>query len=73
VKLYRNHYRSLRDGSLGFEWFSSKREAERAARQDVSLPEGDDDHEVAEPMKFTPTREGILELLRRVADHPDNG
>jgi len=89
MRLYRIHITSSDEGSRGFEWFSSKAEAERAAskyvRENQPEEEKEDyyanlgrrvvapDRPEIEPVEFTTTKAGILEMLRVYASHPDNG
>lgn len=67
MKLYRVHHADYGGlGSAGFSWHTSKRGAEKAER------EGGADSSI-ELVEINPTKAGILKLLNRYADHPDNG
>lgn len=68
MKLYRNHVARGGDESCGYEFFTSKAEAVRAARgyADKAIS-------VAEPIEITPTKAGIISALNKYAGHPDNG
>ncbi len=74
MKLYRNHRFDDDQASMGFTWFTSKREARRDAREDLG---GDTAVEsvdpIAEPFNIKLTRKGILQFLNLHASHPDNG
>ena len=69
MKLYRIETR-LEDGEHGgFTWLGSKRTAVReAARQKKDGFEAEVDI-----VEFNTGKEGLLHLLNRVAEHPDNG
>jgi hypothetical protein len=74
--IYRNSYYSDVDGHAGYEFFPSKQWAEREF--DVLVDEGNcappgECAVRAEPLRFEPTRTGILDLLNDVANHNDNG
>lgn len=71
MRLYRNHYATMEEGSAGFQWFTSKAAARRAARE-ADFP-ANEESTIAEPVEYVPTRAGIVELLNRVASHADNG
>ena len=72
MKLYRNHFCNDEDGSLGFDWYTAKAKAERAARCTPDLFTGHN-AAIAECFEFELTKAGVLDLLLRAADHPDNG
>lgn len=71
--LYRNHYGSSGDPneSIGFSWHTSRAAALKAAKGWI-LQESDPEP-LAKPIEFLPTKAGIVNLLARVASHPDNG
>jgi len=87
MRLYRVHYYD--DGSQGFSWHPSKREAEQAVaryvRDNAAEPETGDDYDDMYRRKFAPerptidpvdvelTKAGLLRLLAVYATHPDNG
>ena len=66
MRVYRVQFHDEEDGSsIGFRFFTRKREAEKAARK------GSDD-----PVKIVDielSRRGVLKALDRLASHPDNG
>lgn len=67
MKLYRVHHADYGGiGSAGFSWHTTRRDAEKAKRES-----GADSSVEAIEIKLT--KAGILKLLRRYADHPDNG
>lgn len=73
MKFYRVHLYSETEGSFGFEWYTSKRDAEGAAndfirRNDDQCP----DPEIDE-VEIKPTKKGILYALECYGTHPDNG
>ncbi len=73
MKLYRNSPWTNADSSHGFRWFATKREATDEAKENASEYEETDFAKVAEEFSIPPMKSNILELLRRVAEHPDNG
>lgn len=66
MRVYRVHNYDDAEGSFGFKFVASKKEAERLKREFGS------DWEV-EAIRFQPTKAGILALLNVWASHPDNG
>lgn len=89
MKLYRVHMTTMEEGSNGFEWYSSKAAAERAASKFVRNNQPEDEKEdyyanlarrvnapdrpEVEAVEFPTTKAGILALLNAYASHPDNG
>jgi hypothetical protein len=75
VKLYQLHRIHEAGESAGYEYFSSKREAAKAASEwRKSTPGPDDDHETEiKEIEVTPTKAGILAALNRYGKHNDNG
>ena len=72
MKLYRNHPGSEAEGSDGYEWFETKREAvTHAAKkpEDYTWSSG----EIAEEFVFQWNRTGVVRLLNYVASYNDNG
>lgn len=72
MKFYRVHV--YRDGGNcgGFEWFTTRREAERFANKDRAL----DPDEIApstDEIHIKAGKAALLTALRRYASHPDNG
>lgn len=88
MRIYRVEYNNT-DGNCGASWHASKAEAERNARDFVKRntpepPTGDVLEDMyrpsarplpptIEPVEFTPTKRGVLDLLDHYAIHPDNG
>ncbi len=72
MKLYRLHLHVEMGCSGGFEFFTSRREAERRKRELDAQNDPVDAAEIDE-IEITPTKSGILAALNRYADHPDNG
>lgn len=72
MRLYRVHYFSDYGQSAGFEFFRTKREANAAL---IRFLDPDDDSRSGKigEVEFAPTKAGVLDLLNRYADHPDNG
>ena len=67
MKFYRVHFVNHAEmGSQGYEFFTSKRAAEKKAREYGPTAE-------VEEIQVTPTRAGILDALNRYGSHPDNG
>ena len=81
MKIYQVTFR--RDGNEhgGYKYFSSKREAEkvqRAANKKAGKDPLDLDHYITEAddvnvIEAEISATGIIDLLNRVANHPDNG
>lgn len=75
--VYRNSYYTEASGHRGYEFFGTKSLASSAFLR--MLQEGTIDHEDdvssvrAEPIKFSLTKSGIINLLNHVASHGDNG
>ena len=74
MRLYKNHYYTSDGESQGYEYFTSKREAHKAFRHK------DEGSEIfsgvpcrAVSISFKPSLTGVVELLNKVASHPDNG
>ena len=74
MKFYKLHLRADAGVSFGFNYFTSRHEAERTARDWMaeSKEPGDCDANVVE-IEVTPTKLGILAALNQHARHPDNG
>lgn len=76
MKLYRVAYYNHSDSSQGFSFHSSKKDATKELG-DFKKQEGDnfdDDRSCVDELTgIKPTKAGILDLLRTVAGHPDNG
>jgi hypothetical protein len=74
MKLYQLHRTHEAGSSAGFEYFASKREAEKAVRDwrnQVNDPVLDG--ATVQEIEVEPTRAGILSALNRYAGHPNNG
>ena len=56
------------EGHAGSEFFTSKRDAQRALRE---IGYGDGDQII--PIDIEPTKAGILLALKDLASHPNNG
>lgn len=71
MRLYRVHLDSEQEGSQGFAWASSRREANRKAVDfERSLRDGTT---TIEEVTITTDKAGVLRALNRYASHPDNG
>lgn len=70
MRIYRVHYRAKDGTCQGFTWTPNLKEANGYARRWRSEEEGE-----AEILRhdFTRTMEGVLQMLRKFASHPDNG
>lgn len=75
MRFYQLHRLHEAGESAGYEYFSSKDDAQKAARTwRANNPGPDDDHESEiTPIEVEPTKAGILAALNRYAKHPDNG
>lgn len=61
-------------GHMGFDWFTTKRKADREARSFLRAFASDPNAEAAvEVVEVVPNKRGILRALRVYATHPDNG
>ena len=75
--IYRNSYYTDVEGHAGYEFFSSKRDAEREFNRRVK--EGNCDpvsgglSNRAEPVEFRATKAGIIRILNSYAGHNNNG
>lgn len=72
MKLYQLHRTHKAGTSVGFEYFSSQREARQA--QNEWIREEKFEHGASiEMIKVSLTKKGILQAFNRYANHPDNG
>lgn len=78
MRLYMNRY--YRDECLGFKFFQNRRKAVQAYNEqdrhhmfDGMARMCPDISEKATPIEFDCTKAGVLDLLNRLAVHPDNG
>ena len=69
---YRVAFHADGGSSAGFGWYNSRSEAEAAIKYH-NRHNGVADWAALETCWIEPTRGGILEALRRIAKHPDNG
>ena len=68
MKIYRNSYRRKADSEhVGYGYFSSLREARKAARARADL------EVLTDSFDFPVTKKGIIAALSYLGDHPDNG
>jgi len=80
MKYYRLDMHHEYGTSVGYQFFTNRREAEKAFREYMSPPEKWDEEWVVsrsgteiEVIEITPTRDGILHALNLYASHADNG
>jgi hypothetical protein len=79
MRFYRVTFRCPDLQHLGFEWYTTKREAEAALRKAVRLSNKDAseptgaEQSCVEVVEIDPSKDGILHALRVNATHPDNG
>lgn len=82
MKIYKVHIKRFGWESDGFEFFLKRMDAK--ARLDENNAQLREDHEMEEDttlpqpgnieaIEFKMTKEGIIDLLKMVASHPDNG
>lgn len=76
MRFYKVEYLGENVQSLGCSWHTSRREAERAAKESIGA--GDHDEPITEKpeievVEIKPTKAGILAALNTHAVHPDNG
>ena len=69
IRLYRVGVTDEQGEHHGFEWYATKAEAHARARQATSWSY----RPTVDLFDVVPTRDGIVTLLRHVAEHPDNG
>ena len=67
MRLYRVEWYSEEESSQGFSWFTSR------AAADKEVKAANADPSQIDAIDFSTTKAGIMDLLRRVACHPDNG
>jgi len=75
MRFYQVHMTHEAGTSVGYRWFTNRREAESHAANWRKTSPGDviDQQAEIKPVEIEPTRTGILDALRRFANHPDNG
>lgn len=76
MKIYRLDKRGEAGVSFGFEYFTTIKEARKACRDWM----GDDEESICNAegtdivaIEVTPTKPGIMRVLKQWATHPDNG
>jgi hypothetical protein len=71
MRIYRVHLYTQKDGSEGFQFYSSREEADKAASR---FKRERTKWQTPEPMvtetNVEPTKQGIIGYLNRYADHP---
>lgn len=75
MKFYRVKLYDAADGSMGFVWFSSRREADKEAvsfNKEVG-PDRRQPEATVEVVEIGPTKRAVLAALNTYATHPDNG
>lgn len=73
MRIYKVHYKNEDGESRGYEFFSSKRKAVRAAAAVRRGPAPKPPKPEVTPIDFAPTMSGILGLLDKHAGHANNG
>jgi hypothetical protein len=74
MRLYKVCRYNPEEGSAGFEWFSTVREAQRCRREWLDMHDKDAGASAdVEVVEITTTKRGLLSLLNLHAHHPDNG
>tara|TARA_B100001123_G_C14861369_1_gene848132 strand:+ start:411 stop:635 length:225 start_codon:yes stop_codon:yes gene_type:complete len=74
MRFYKVDYQSFNNSSHGFDWFTTKADAEKA-RYDWEFQGCAEDREYAiiSVINIEPNKAGILNALNSYARHPDNG
>ena len=79
MRFYKVDYQSYNDSSHGFDWFTTKADAEKA-RYDWEAQGGESDfvylkeeYAIISVINIEPNKAGILDALNSQARHPDNG
>ena len=72
MKFYRVDTSSAEMSSEGFNWFTSRKEAERCKREWEARVDGTHYADI-EVVTVQPNKKGILRALNRWASAPDNG
>ena len=75
MRFYKVDYQSFADSSCGFDWFTTKADAEKAA-YDWEFQDGEssiDEWAIISVIDIEPNKAGILKALNSHARHPDNG
>lgn len=73
MKLARLHKQTVLEGSDGYAFYGSQREAEKARTAHKRDNKLKDPCSEIDTIEVEPTREGIIKALNRYAGHPDNG
>lgn len=76
MKFYQLHKIHEAGTSAGFEYFTNKKEAQRAVIDwlgDTEESVCDAEGSVILEIEIEPTKQGVLSALNRWAKHPDNG
>lgn len=72
MKIYRNSYYTHQDSSVGFEFFTSKADSERAMKEHLKSGE-DDGRSCIDNYDIEISKDGIMSILNKVATQPQNG
>lgn len=74
MRFYRVHLYKTSDGSCGYEFFTARAAAERCAKDWL---EDTTDSDICtaeiENIDIAPTKSGILQALKNLASHAENG
>ena len=73
VIIYRVALSNFEDSSCGFQWFEAASDAQEVANEWINLLGGTDAEASITEVEVDVSTEGIVQLLNRFADHPDNG
>lgn len=75
MRFYKVDYQSFEDSSCGFDWFTTKADAEKAGhRWEAQGGESSvDEYAIISVINIEPNKAGILNALNFHANHPDNG
>jgi hypothetical protein len=72
MRFYRVHRYNDSDGSFGYEFYTVREDAERAARE-WQANDGNGCDNPPQEIEIAPTKAAILAALRDFASHPNNG
>ena len=73
MRFYKVDYQSLADSSCGFDWFTTKADAEKAGHRWEAQGGESDEYAIISVINIEPNKAVILNALNSHARHPDNG
>jgi len=73
MRFYKVDKQSFTDSSHGFDWFTTKADAEKAGHRWEAQGGESDEYAIISVINIEPNKAGILDALNSHARHPDNG